>query len=44
MNTGNALYAMPLFSIIDLGVNLKIGLAALLSGCQELNNGLGPCR
>jgi hypothetical protein len=31
LNTGNALYAMPLFSIIDLGVNLKIDLAEELS-------------
>jgi hypothetical protein len=31
MNTGSALYAMPVSSIIDLGVNLKISVAEELS-------------
>jgi hypothetical protein len=34
MNTGSALYAVPLFSIIELGVNLKISQAEKLS--QEI--------
>ena len=31
MNTGSGLYAMPIYCIIDLGVNLKISVAEELS-------------